>query len=417
MKTSSRKNEEGPGKPRCRQAPAAWTRIAIGDLLKKVGRPVAVEASCSYREIGIRSHCKGIFHKPPIQGKELGSKRVFWVEPGCLVFNIIFAWEQAVAMTTESEKGMIASHRFPMYRSTNGNLLPEYAHLHFSSPRGKYDLGIASPGGAGRNKTLGQDEFKRLELLTPSIEFQRLTVNVINTWTRAINQVEALLAAKENVRKGLLQQLLVGKKRLAGHSSAWTPMCLGDAGTFSKGAGVSKSEAVPDGLPAVRYGELYTIHHVVIKDFQTRINAQSARASRKISRGDILIAGSGETPEEIGKAAAFLGDFEAYAGGDIVIFSPKKADPVFLSYLLNSAAVRRFIQSRAQGQSVVHLYRRDLEELPLLLPKPVEQRQIAQILTAADREIDILKSQVSALQIQRRGLIQNLLSGRNTTKG
>ena len=142
---------------------ASWPIYSMGELLKRVRHPVAVNYQETYREIGIRSHCKGVFHKPPTTDEGIGNKRVFWVEPGCLIFNIIFAWEQAVAMTSENEAGMIASHRFPMYTSRNGKLLPEYAWRYFSSPRGKYDLGIASPGGAGRNKTLGQAEFDQLK--------------------------------------------------------------------------------------------------------------------------------------------------------------------------------------------------------------------------------------------------------------
>ena len=141
-----------------------WPVRPIGELLRRVRQPVGVQLGQTYQEIGIRSHCKGVFHKTPTTGEEIGNKRVFWVNPGCLIFNIIFAWEQAVAMTSEDEAGMIASHRFPMYTSRNGELLPEYAWRYFSSLRGKYDLGIASPGGAGRNKTLGQVEFNQLKM-------------------------------------------------------------------------------------------------------------------------------------------------------------------------------------------------------------------------------------------------------------
>ncbi len=102
-----------------------WPNMPIGDLLTMVRRPVPVKKDATYREIGIRSHCKGIFHKPETTGKLIGDKRVFWVEPNCLVLNIVFAWEQAVAITSDAEKGMIASHRFPMFRSRNGKLLPE----------------------------------------------------------------------------------------------------------------------------------------------------------------------------------------------------------------------------------------------------------------------------------------------------
>ena len=102
-----------------------WPVRPIGELLRRVRRPVDLQLGHTYQEIGIRSHCKGIFHKTPTTGEEIGNKRVFWVEPGCLIYNIIFAWEQAVAMTSENEAAMIASHRFPMYTSRNGKLLPE----------------------------------------------------------------------------------------------------------------------------------------------------------------------------------------------------------------------------------------------------------------------------------------------------
>ena len=58
-----------------------------------------------------------IFHKELVTGRALGDKRVFWVVDDAFVVNIVFGWEQAVANTSVAEKGMIASHRFPMYRA------------------------------------------------------------------------------------------------------------------------------------------------------------------------------------------------------------------------------------------------------------------------------------------------------------
>ena len=59
---------------------------------------------------------KGLFYKEPVTGAALGNKSVFWIEPDCFIVNIVFAWEQAIGKTTQAEVGMIASHRFPMYR-------------------------------------------------------------------------------------------------------------------------------------------------------------------------------------------------------------------------------------------------------------------------------------------------------------
>ena len=206
----------------------AWPVRPIGELLRRVRQPVDIQLGQTYQEIGIRSHCKGIFHKPPTTDKEIGNKRVFWVKPGCLIFNIIFAWEQAVAMTSENEAGMIASHRFPMYTSRNGKLLPEYAWRYFSSPRGKYDLGIASPGGAGRNKTLGQAEFDQLKIPVPPLAHQRMVIDTLAAADRAIAQTEDLIAAKQKLKEGLAELLLTGKRRLPDCEAQWCERSISD---------------------------------------------------------------------------------------------------------------------------------------------------------------------------------------------
>jgi len=383
----------------------------IGELLKQVRRPVAVEPDTVYREIGIRSHCKGIFHKPEVTGKQIGNKRVFWVEPGCLMFNIIFAWEQAVAMTSDAEAGMIASHRFPMYCSRNGKLLPEYVWRYFSTPRGKYDLNIASPGGAGRNKTLGQEEFKRLKIPVPPIEYQNKAVDVLATTDRAIATMEKLIAAKRTLKKGLAQQLLTGQRRLPGFNKPWRTRRIDTISRISKGAGVTKEDIQPQGLPAVRYGELYTTYDVQITEVRSFVSSEAAQAAKPIRRGDLLLAGSGEDRIEIGKAAAYMGDGIAYAGGDVIIVSPTDANSVFLAYLLDGDHARREFYRRAQGESIVHIYMRDVGCLELRLPPREEQDRIAAVLGAADREIVLLEKKLAALRELKKGLMQKLLSG------
>ena len=134
-------------------APKSWTVKSLGSVLERVSCPVIPDVL--YREIGIRSHGKGIFHKKPVLGKSLGNKRVFEVHGDCFVVNIVFAWEQAVARTTSNEVGMIASHRFPMYRPVDGLCDVDFLLYYFKTKKGKYLLELASPGGAGRNKTLG----------------------------------------------------------------------------------------------------------------------------------------------------------------------------------------------------------------------------------------------------------------------
>lgn len=203
---------EGETQPRLRfpsfRNEGEWQKRKLSALLTKLVRPIDVDSDATYREIGIRSHGKGIFHKAPISGKAIGEKRVFWVTEGALVLNIVFAWEQAVAVTSAAEKGMIASHRFPMYLAKSTKTDIHFIKYFFLSETGRELLGIASPGGAGRNKTLGQKDFENLEFLLPSaVDEQRKISNTLSSLDTLITiQVQNLEVLKTH-KKGLMQQL------------------------------------------------------------------------------------------------------------------------------------------------------------------------------------------------------------------
>lgn len=186
----------------------------LAKVVTKVKTGFAPKMETYYQEIGIRSHAKGIFHKEPVTGKSLGNKSVFWIEPDCFVVNIVFAWEQAIAKTTEAERGMIASHRFPMYKPKEGVLDLDYLLYFFKSAKGKNLLELASPGGAGRNKTLGQTEFLKLKIPVPPIEKQKEIVQLLNAADKEIELLKFKIEAIKQQKKGLMQQLLTGKKRL-----------------------------------------------------------------------------------------------------------------------------------------------------------------------------------------------------------
>jgi type I restriction enzyme, S subunit len=166
---------------------SGWPRVTLGDVLRHVPRPVDVQFDTMYREIGIRSHGKGLFHKAPISGAELGDKRVFFIEPGDFVLNIVFAWEGAVGLVSEGERGMIASHRFPTFRSDERRLDLRFLLLFFRTPTGIELMGRVSPGGAGRNRTLNRTAFLSLELSLPPLAEQR---RLISTVDQAASEVE-----------------------------------------------------------------------------------------------------------------------------------------------------------------------------------------------------------------------------------
>lgn len=186
----------------------------LKEVLVKVADPIEVDPQATYREIGIRSHGKGIFHKEPVSGRLLGNKRVYPVIPGCLTANIVFAWERALAVTTEKEAGMIASHRFPMFRPNCERLVAEYALLYLLSHKGTEVLQLASPGGAGRNRTLSQTQLLNTIVPLPTIDEQHRIVGFVQTAEREIKLLRKQLDALREQKKGLMQKLLTGQVRV-----------------------------------------------------------------------------------------------------------------------------------------------------------------------------------------------------------
>jgi len=148
-------------------------RVRVGDVLSLQRRAVAVELSTEYQEIGIRSFGRGIFHKDPISGADLGSKRVFRIEPGDLVISNVFAWEGAIAVASDAEAGTIGSHRFMTFVPADDRIDCSWAAWYFRSEPGLEMIRRASPGSAGRNRTLAIERFESLEIPLLPIEVQR----------------------------------------------------------------------------------------------------------------------------------------------------------------------------------------------------------------------------------------------------
>ncbi len=198
----------------------------------------------------------------------------------------------------------------------------------------------------------------------------------------------------------------------------WEVKTLSEVGSFSKGRGISRAESNSGKLPAVRYGELYTDHNDYIKKFRSYISTDVAKGAKLIHKGDILFAASGETKEDIGKSVTFINDFDAYAGGDIIILSPQgNYDPIYLGFISNSKLVQSQKASRGQGDAVVHIVTSDLGTIQISLPPLPEQRRIASALMKVDGLIANLDKLIAKKQAIKKGAMQELLTGKKRLPG
>lgn len=401
--------------------PTGWRMVKLGQVLQRVRKPVDVEPHTTYQEIGIRSHGKGIFYKEPITGAALGEKAVFWVQPGCFIVNIVFAWEQAVARTTASEVGMIASHRFPMYSPKEGELDLDYVVRFFKTPQGKYLLGLASPGGAGRNKTLGQEAFLDLSIPLPPYPEQRKIATILGTWDEAIALTERRIAVGQQRKLGLMQRLLTGRVRFpefSGHSEmprqldqetppGWRSLRFGDI--VSLGSSKFDPQADPTPLPCLELEHISQRTGVILGSVPA--NVQKSIKNRFTS-GQVLF---GKLRPYLRKYA--LPEFDGVCSSEIWVFSPNQ-DVCDSRYLFYFVQCEEFIGA-ASISSGTKMPRADwslVSEAVFTLPSMAEQRRIAEVLAACDHELDLLARKRDALQRQKRGLMQQLLTGRVQVK-
>lgn len=366
--------------------PLGWKNLKLKSVLQRVRTPVRLEADTLYREIGIRSHGKGIFHKEERTGASIGNKSVFWIEPDCFVVNIVFAWEQAIAKTTTDEMGMIASHRFPMYKPRDGKLDLDFLVYFFKTPYGKRLLGLASPGGAGRNKTLGQEAFLDLAIPLPPFAEQRAIAAILGTWDKAIALTERRIAAAEQRKQALMQQLLTGRVRFPEFvGEAWQKITLRQALDIQYG---KSPNSIRDEAGVYN---IYGTGGIVGKTNKPLYDKPAIIIGRK---------GTIDQPQ-LAKEPFWAIDTTYYG------VPQSKIDVDWIYYTLSYLNLERY--NEASG--VPSLSRNTLYSIKIMTPSIEEQRRIAAILNACDRELDLLRRKRDALQVQKKGLMQRLLTG------
>lgn len=146
---------------------------SLKEIASLVRREIKTRPDQEYEEMGIRSFGKGTFKKPVLTGKQIGNKRIYRIHERDLVFNNVFAWEKAIAVAKPEDQGRVGSHRFITYVPHEGKATSEFLCHHFLGERGIEDIRAASPGSAGRNRTLGLKKLESILIPVPEYEAQK----------------------------------------------------------------------------------------------------------------------------------------------------------------------------------------------------------------------------------------------------
>ena len=366
-----------------------WDTDRIDNFLVRHVDPVDVDLKTNYKQIGIRSHGKGIFHKEAVTGRELGNKRVYWVHPNAFVVNIVFAWEQAVALTSSDEDGFIASHRFLMFLPKQNRASLEFVILFFLRERGKYLLELASPGGAGRNKTLGQQNFAELEITLPKIAEQEKIASFLGAIATRLNQLRHKRELLQTYKRGVMQKLFSQEIRFKGAIGSefpdWENKRLEELfSEFRSGINIT-SEAIAE------YGT-YPVFGG---------NGLRGYAESFTHDGFYFL---------IGRQGALCGNInrtygKAYISEHAIACKANEtSDTEWLAQRLDYYNLNKLSESSAQpGLSVKKLLR-----FKLLVPSKEEQQKMTDFLMMIDRKIETLSRQIDQTEQFKKGLLQKL---------
>jgi type I restriction enzyme S subunit len=190
-----------------------WKVKLLEDVLIPTIRPVAKPKS-SFLALGIRSHGKGTFLKYDFEPDKIEMDTLFIVKENDLIVNITFAWEGAIAIVKKEDEGALVSHRFPTFTFNPATGIVDYFRQFIVQPKFKYMMDLISPGGAGRNRVLSKKDFLKLEVKIPSVKEQTAIAQVLQAVDKEIQLLKTKTEKLREQKKGMMQVLLTGKKRL-----------------------------------------------------------------------------------------------------------------------------------------------------------------------------------------------------------
>ena len=248
---------------------------------------------------------------------------------------------------------------------------------------------------------------------------------------RTLGDIDALIASlarlitkKQAVKQGMLQQLLTGKSRLPGFTGRWQERRLGDHVNYLKTVALSRAQLdAHSPLRYIHYGDIHTSPAVVLAAGEVpmpRASYASAGSAGRLQVGDVVFADASEDPAGVGKsieitsvpASGVVAGLHTIAAR----FDKRILTDGFKAYLQFIPGFRNALLRLAAGTKVLATTRSSISSIVLDLPSVDEQRAIARVLHDAEDEIAALRQRLVKAEAIKRGMMQELLTGRTRLK-
>lgn len=239
--------------------------------------------------------------------------------------------------------------------------------------------------------SLSKTTIEKIKISLPPLPEQNRIVSVLETWDNAIEKLSEKIEVKKQIKKGLMQDLLTGNKRLKSFSEEWKSVKLGNISTIKKGQQLNKEHMIEGGkYPALNGG----------------IEASGFTDKYNTDENVITISEGGNS---CGYVNFSIEKF--WCGGHCYAVSPdENMNNIFLYQILKMKQEK--IMSLRVGSGLPNIQLKSLNSFKFDIPKSKEEQSaIAQILTTADKEINKLENKLKILKEQKRYLLNNLVTG------
>ncbi|AWI50512.1 restriction endonuclease subunit S [Actinobacillus porcitonsillarum] len=283
-------------------------------------------------------------------------------------------------------------------------ILKENYHVEFYYQylMSKYD-DIREMSNSGGQENLSASIVKSIAIPVPPLEEQIQIAETLSTWDKAIQTTEKLLENSRRQKKALMQKLLGKGEQI---------FRLEDLGsTFTGLSGKSKVD-FGKGKPYIPYMNIFTNSHIDIQHLEL-VEIGKDETQNKVRYGDIFFTTSSETPDEVGMSSVLLNEVdELYLNSFCFGFRLNNFEnllPEYAQYLFRCDEIRKAISLLGQGATRYNLSKTQLMKLTIKLPSLEEQREIAEILSTADQEIETLQRKLECLKLEKGALMQRFL--------
>lgn len=395
-----------------------WEQRKLGDIYGSIGNAFVGTATPYYAEQGhfyLESnnvkdgqinHNSEVFINDEFYEKQKDK----WLHTGDMV--MVQSGHVGHAAVIPEELDNTAAHALIMFRNPKEEIEPYFLNYEYQTDKSKKKIENITTGNT--IKHILASDMQEFVVDVPKYEEQKVIAGYFRNIDHLITLHQRKYERLVNVKRSMLVKMFpqngskVPEIRFKGFTDDWEQRKLGDIAEFSKGSGYSKGDLIESGTPIILYGRLYTKYETSISEVDTYVEAKDGSVYTK--GGEVIVPASGETAEDIARAAT-VDESGVILGGDINVVSPNEdINSAFLAISISHGNSQRELAKKAQGKSVVHIHNEEIKNLVVPFPAKAEQNKIVEYFSNLDNLITLHQRKIKKLQDAKKAFLTKMFA-------